>query len=162
MKEGGAEIAHEQNLTFGVAGAGGDDEEPDFFGAVVDDQGSGEEAVGHHVLEDIVGGGADHHKATGDEVGRLVDIPLRKEDGLGFAGGAARGVETTEAVGGHGDEAGGILVAEISIGGERQATDVVESSNLVAVYPGFGELALVERHVAPDSGHGVLEAFQLE
>ena len=71
-------------------------------------------------------------------------------------------MEAAEAVGGHGDEAGGVLIAEIRIGGEGEAAHVLEGPDGFRRHPGLSEAVAVKGHVGFESSHGILEALELE
>jgi hypothetical protein len=113
VNAGGVKILHQEELALAVAGARGNHQTADLLGAVVGDQRAGEEAVGHHVLEDVPFGHAGGHEAARDELGGVVDILAREEQGLGFARGAARRVQAQGFVEGHRQHAGGIGLAQI-------------------------------------------------
>ena len=90
------EILHELDLALAVPGSRRNDEAADLLGPVVEAQAPGEEAVGHHVLEDVVLPHARHEHAPGHEVRRATQVTCRVEDDRRPARRARRGVHADE------------------------------------------------------------------
>ena len=77
VHDGGLEILHGLDLPLRVAAADGDDGHAHALGPVVQAQAAGEEAVGHHVLEDVGRGGPRADDAPGEQVGPVVEVLSR-------------------------------------------------------------------------------------
>ncbi len=147
---GGLEDAHELDLAAGVARAGGDDEGPQPFGSVVQAEPAGEEAVAHHVLEDVALAHSHHMEAARDEVGPALDVAGGVEDRGGEAGGAGGVVEANHFRLRHGQQAIGVGVSQVLLLGEREPRQVVEGADR------FRAEALVGQHLRVVRGLGGL------
>ena len=133
MMRSGCEVDDELHLLFGVSAGHRHHGAAESLGAVVRAKPAGEEpvAVGH--VHDIAGesaGGADrarHH------VGPGVDVARRVADDRRLAGGAARGVHAHDLIARHGEQAEGVAVAEILLGREGEARQVVDGAEVVGM-----------------------------
>ena len=156
------EIPHQHQLPLGIARAGGNDQAADFFRAVMGDQRAGEQAVGHHVLEYVLLRDAGHDERPRAQLGGVVHVLAREKERLGFAGGAAGGVQAKGGVVRHGQQAGGIIRAQVGAGGERQAAQVGQRPDVSGLHVQFGEFLPVERHVRGHAADGFLQALKLQ
>ena len=129
VHDGGLEILHGLDLPLRVAAADGDDGHAHALGPVVQAQAAGEQAVGHHVLEDVGRGGPGPDDAPGEQVRPVVEVVARVVDDRGDARRAAGGVNPQDLVHVHGQQCPlGKLTPQIVLGRERDAPEVVAGS----------------------------------
>jgi hypothetical protein len=145
-----------------LPGPAGMTRQPTFLRAVVGDQRAGEHAVGHHVLEHILLRDAGHDERACAQFGGVVHVLAREEERLGFAGGAAGGVQAESGIVRHGQQAGGIIRAQVGIAGKGQAAQVGERPDILRHHAQFGEFLPVERHVRNHAPDGFLQTFKLQ
>ena len=146
MDRRGPKVLHQHQLPFRGSRAGGDDQAADLLGAVMHDQSAGEQAVTHHVLEDILAGDAGADQRTRDEVGGIVHIIARKEQRLGFARRAAGGVQAHRLLARHRQQPVRVNRPQVRPRGEGQAARVGQGFDAPGRDAQLGELLLVERH----------------
>ncbi len=144
MSHGGPEILHEHELALGIARASRDCQHTYSFGSIMRHQGAGEEAVSHHVLEDILGGAADHGEASGEIVGEYLDIFAGEEESLGFTRGSAGGMEAEEMVLVDNVQLIGVLRPKVGTGSERQPTDIIQRTDGIDCDSQLSKLFLIE------------------
>ena len=151
----GLEVLDQLDLALGLAATERHHGQAQPLGAVVRAQPAGEQAVAvadvHHVTRPRTGG-AD---AARHGVGPDVDVLLRVADHGRLAGGAAAGVDAHDLLARHGEDAEGVAVAQILLGGEGELGQVRQLPEVVRVHAGFVELASVDRRVGVgcDSAH---------
>ena len=129
---------------------------------VVQAEAAGEHAVAEGDLGDVavVGAGGDGEPA--DEVGPRLEVRLRVAADHGLARGPGRRVELDDFAHGHGEQAEGVVVAEVRLLRERQTGDVVQALEVAGLEAGLGELLPVERHALVDAREHPAETLQLE
>ena len=146
----GAEVLHQRDLAAAVARAGGDRQRAEPLGAVVQAEPAGEQAVAHHVLEDVAGAQADHPERARDQVGPRRQVAPRVEDRGRAPGGPRGGVQPHQLVAADGEQAvGEVLVrAQVVLDREGQARQVGERGEALRVEPGGPEDPAVVRRAA--------------
>ena len=159
---GGLEVLHDLDLPLGVARGDRDDRGTDQLGAVVQAEAAGEQAVAEGDLDDVVfgdAGGGDH---PGHQVGPGLDVVAGVADHGGLARGAGRGMHPHHVAQGHGEQAVGVVVAQVLLDRERQPAQVIERAHVVVVELEFFEFLPVKGDMGAHPVQGRLQPFQLQ
>ena len=161
-QHGGAEVFHELDLAGGVAGADGQHRRAGALQPVVQAEPAGEHAVAEGDLSDVavVDAGGDGEPAH--QLSPRLEIRLGVPAHHSLAGGARRGVDLNDLVHGYGEEAVGIVVAEVRLLGERQAGDAVQAGEVAGLEADSVQLLAVERDALVDPGQHVADARELQ
>ena len=132
-EDGRPEVLHVLDLAGGVAGADGQHGHAGALQPVVQAEAAGEHAVAEGDLGDVavVGAGGDGEPAH--ELGPRVEVGLRVAADHRLAGGPGRGVDLDDLAHGHGEQAVGVVVAEVRLLGERQAGEVVQARQVAGL-----------------------------
>jgi hypothetical protein len=140
----------------------GNDRGADQLGAVMEAEAAGEQAVAEGDLDDVVlgdPGGGDH---PGHQVGPGLDIVAGVADHGRLTGGAGRGMDPDHVTQGHGEQAVGVVVAQILLDGERQPAQVVQRADVVVVEFELLEFLLIKGDVGSHAIQRGLQPLQLE
>ena len=160
--DGDAEVLHEHDLLFGVAGAGRQHRAAELLRAVVGAEAAGEESVAVGDLHHVVAGDAVHGHAPGDALGpdRYVAGGLRDADRL--AGGAGGAVEAVDLAHRRGGEPERVLVAQVRLFHEGELREVLERHEVARLDAGLVAAAAEERHALVFVGDESLELLELQ
>ena len=90
-----------------------------------------EQSVPVGVVDHVIGGGPAHGEGPGHHVGPQVYVRAGVRHHRRFAGGAAGCVDPHDVSQGDGQQAEGVVIAEVGLGGEGQLRQVVEGANVV-------------------------------
>ena len=120
----GLEVADQGDLAGGHAAGDGDDGGAELDGALVDAEAAGEQAVAVGVVHDAGRGGAGRGQGAGAHPGPQPQVVTGVGDEGGTAAGAARAVHDDDVLAGHGEQAEGIGLPQVALGGERQPGQV--------------------------------------
>ena len=143
----GLEIGDQLHLALGHAAAEGNDGEPEPLGAVMGAEAAGEKPVAVGDMHLIPGPRARGADGARHEMRPAVDIARRVADDGGFARRTRGGVDAHDAVHRHGEHAEGIALAQVRLGGEREALQILERAAVLRLHARGVELAPVVRHV---------------
>jgi len=158
----GPEVHHGLELAHRVAGRDGDDCGADGLGAVVHPEPAREQAVAVGVLDDVVAPHPAHVQRAGH------DVPPHLEVGAGvavhhrLAGGARRHVDLDDLGRVHREQAEGVPLAHVRLGGEGEAGEVREGVDVGRCHAERVHAVPVEGHARVEGGHEPLQALELE
>ncbi len=163
VDDSGAQVLQEPDLPLGVARTDRDGHHPQLLGAVVKADASGEQAVAHHVLENILLAHPGAIHAAGDQVGPLGDVPPGVEHHRRVARGPGGGVQAHHLLRGYGQEAVRESRAQLRLAGQRQLLQGLQAGQ--SAFRQVGQDPPVMGRAARGSEAGVeqaqLVAFQL-
>ena len=159
---GDAKIAHEHDLTFGVAAGDGKHGAAHALAAVVETKPAREESVAVGHLDHVAGADAVHGEAAHRTVLPHGDVILRVGNADGLAGGAARAVETHDLIHGCAAKPHWILVAQIRLLRERQKLDVGERLDVLWLHAAFLAAFAEEGHALVGVFDGPLKTVKLK
>jgi len=107
----------------------------------VEAQPAGEQAVAVGVVQQVARPAAGGEDRARHDVRPHVEVGLRVADDGGLAGGAAGGVQAGDPLARHGEQAEGIGLAQVLLGGVREFRQIGQGLQVVRMRPGALELA---------------------
>ena len=158
----GAELLDELDLLLGVAAAHRDHRGAERLAAVVGAEAAGEEAVAVGVEDDVLAARAGHAQRARHDRGPALDVALGVADHGGTAGGAGRGVHTHHLGHRHREEAVGVVVAQVLLGGEGEPRQVGQALEVGRPHAGGLEGVAVVRHVVVSMLQRPAHALELQ
>ena len=123
---------------------------------------AGEHAVAERDLHNVVARCAGGHDDARHAVRPHIQIVRRVTHDRGLAGGAGGRVDADDLLHGLGEQTEGVIVAQIGLGGGRDAADIVKRFDAVRRDAGLIQLFGVERHVAVAIIHRPFQPLQLQ
>ena len=125
-------------------------------------QAAGEQAVAVGHVHDVrlvdAGGG----QAAAGQFGPVVQVAGGIAHHHGLAGGAAGGVQADDVVTGHGEQAEGVIVAQVLLFGEGQVLQIGQALDVAGFDAALVKAFAVEGHIGIDTGTKILQAAQLQ
>ena len=161
-EDGRAVVLHHLELTGRVAGTDGHDRDTGALQAVVQPEPAGEHAVAEGDLGDVARVRADGHREAADELRPGVEVGLRVPADDGLTGSTRRGVDLDHLVERHGEQAVGVVVAEVVLLGEGQPAEVGEAGEVAGREARGVEGRTVERDLVVQAGEQAAQALQLQ
>ena len=156
------EIADELHLLLGLPAAHRHVGATESLRAIVRAEAAGEEAVAVGHVHDVAGAAAGGADRARDERRPHVDVGLRVADHGGLARRTRRRVHADDALARHGEHAERIVVAQILLGGEREARQVGEGVEIRRMHASQIEGAPVVRHVLVGVAQAPAQPLELQ
>jgi hypothetical protein len=158
-----AQVVQECDLPRGHAARHRDDGRAEPLGALVEAQPAGEQAVAVGVVDEHPRMHAGHAQAARHELGPRLEVRACVADHRRPAAGPARGVDANELLASDREEAERVVVAEVGLGGEREARDIVEAGDVAGCrHAGRVEALPGRRDALEQSAHHSAQTVQLQ
>ena len=132
------------------------------LGAVMRAQAAGEQAVTVGIVDDVARPRAAGVERARHEVGPGADVARRVAHHRRPAGGAARGMNAHALFARDGQHAVRIGIAQVGLGGEGKALEIVEVAEIVGMHPRRLALGAVRRLVLVGMAQHGLQALELQ
>ena len=157
-----AEVGHELELPLGKAARRRDKRRADALDAVVEAEAAGEKPVAERDLDRVVGRDARRGQKPRDELGPCLEVLLGVAYHGGLAGRAGRAVDAHDVALGDREEAEGVLLAEVVLGGEGDLFEVVDALDVAGGQAGALEAIAIEGDALVDALDDFAEPLALE
>ena len=157
-----AELADELDLALAEAARHRHHGAAQPLGAVMRAEAAGEQAVAVGIVDDVARPRAAGVERARHQVGPGVDVARRVADHGRPAGRAARGMDAHALFARDGQHAVGIGVAQVGLGGEGKALEIVELAEIVGMHARRLALGAVRRLVLVGMAQHGLQALELQ
>ena len=158
----GLQVADQLHLSRGLPHRHGDHRAAETLGPVVGAEPAGEEPVAERHVKRVPRPHAGHVERPGDQLRPGLEVARRVADHGRLSGGAARRVHADQLVPRHGEEAEGVVVAQILLGGEGEARQVPERLEVLRAHARRVELRAVGGDVGVDALERLPQALELQ
>ena len=160
-QQGGAKVAHDVQLTAGVACRNRDHVRANAAHAVMHAKTTGKQAIAKGILYGIALFTTGHRQGAGHDVRPQINIPFRIGTDHRRTGSAGGGMNFNQIRTVARQQAVGIGVAQFVFAGEGKSGTVFQAADGIGRHPQFIHLATIKRHPGIHPFHRFLQTLQL-